>query len=325
MATLKIILPDGTESQIDISGELITIGREPNNQVVIPDLSVSRQHALIERKVDGYYLEDRNSSYGTFVNGNRISRKMLADGDQIDIGEAKLQFQNHDPVFTMFGRGSSTVTYFEPPPVTLPPPIAEVVAVPGLCPSCRGAIREDNRFCPHCGHLLPASKAQPSAQPVEALKAAAFEELLPEAAGIFRRFMAAMTDLVLVIFVLSIPIAVTIYTFLNAVFLPIPRFEIVIAWLLLLVCQITMLTLFVVYHVYFVGKKGATPGKKLFGIKVCTPDGQSPVGYEKALLRTVSYFLDWLIAGIGFLMIVFDKQRRGLHDRLAGTIVVRSN
>lgn len=70
---------------------------------------------------------------------------------------------------------------------------------------------------------------------------------------------------------------------------------------------------------------GATPGKRLCGLRVVV-DGapeRKGIGVGKALLRWIGYAVSSAILGIGFLMIAFDRDKRGLHDRIAGTRVVR--
>jgi uncharacterized RDD family membrane protein YckC len=75
---------------------------------------------------------------------------------------------------------------------------------------------------------------------------------------------------------------------------------------------------------YFVGLwtwRGQTLGKMAMAIRVVRSDGR-PAGVGAALLRLVGYLFSTLLLFAGFLMIAFDHQRRGLHDRLADTIVV---
>jgi uncharacterized RDD family membrane protein YckC len=67
--------------------------------------------------------------------------------------------------------------------------------------------------------------------------------------------------------------------------------------------------------------RGQTVGKMAMAIKVVRRDGH-PLGVGTALLRLVGYLFSTLLLFAGFLMIAFDPQRRGLHDRLADTLVV---
>ncbi len=75
------------------------------------------------------------------------------------------------------------------------------------------------------------------------------------------------------------------------------------------------------YHVYFWTTKGATPGKELLDLRVQGDDGRSPIGFRRAALRAFGYLLGVASLGVGFLMIVFGGS--GLHDRIAGTRVVK--
>lgn len=74
--------------------EEIAIGRDPRNQVQLPDASVSLRHALIRRGPTGHVIVDRNSTNGTFVNSARLAPgvdRPLGEGDRIQIGRARLR------------------------------------------------------------------------------------------------------------------------------------------------------------------------------------------------------------------------------------------
>ena len=72
----------------------VTIGRSAGNELVLADAEVSRRHARVLRRADGYAVEDIGSTNGTFVNGQRISHlTLLQDGDTIDLGDTvRLRF-----------------------------------------------------------------------------------------------------------------------------------------------------------------------------------------------------------------------------------------
>jgi uncharacterized RDD family membrane protein YckC len=76
------------------------------------------------------------------------------------------------------------------------------------------------------------------------------------------------------------------------------------------------------YFSVFVGGCGQTPGKMLCGIAVVRRDG-SAVRYGRALFRWVGYGVAAFPFGLGFLGLLFTAERRGLHDWIAGTRVVR--
>jgi uncharacterized RDD family membrane protein YckC len=66
---------------------------------------------------------------------------------------------------------------------------------------------------------------------------------------------------------------------------------------------------------------GATPGMTLFGLRVVQPDGTS-VGVARAVVRALAFSLSLTLFGLGFLLILFQRQRRALHDLVAGTAVI---
>jgi hypothetical protein len=70
----------------------MTIGRRPDSDVFLDDVTVSRDHALIVRRGDEYHLDDLGSLNGTYVNRRRIESHHLADGDELQVGKYKLTF-----------------------------------------------------------------------------------------------------------------------------------------------------------------------------------------------------------------------------------------
>jgi pSer/pThr/pTyr-binding forkhead associated (FHA) protein len=69
-----------------------TIGREPDSDLFLDDVTVSRRHAVIERAQDGLYIVDLESLNGTYVNRRRIERHRLSDGDEVQVGKFKLTY-----------------------------------------------------------------------------------------------------------------------------------------------------------------------------------------------------------------------------------------
>jgi pSer/pThr/pTyr-binding forkhead associated (FHA) protein len=74
---------------------IFKIGRTAENDIVIDNLAVSRVHSVIEEDKGKHYIRDCDSLNGTIVNGRRIGRTALSDGDEIQIGKHKLVFQKH--------------------------------------------------------------------------------------------------------------------------------------------------------------------------------------------------------------------------------------
>ena len=80
----------GETFQID--GERTTVGRSPDCEIFLDDVTVSRKHATISRRGDQVTIEDQGSLNGTFVNRRRVESAPLDDGDEIQIGKYRLTF-----------------------------------------------------------------------------------------------------------------------------------------------------------------------------------------------------------------------------------------
>jgi len=75
-----------------LGGERMTIGRRPDSDVFLDDVTVSRDHALLVRRGEDYYLDDLGSLNGTYVNRQRVDSRQLEDGDELQIGKYKLSY-----------------------------------------------------------------------------------------------------------------------------------------------------------------------------------------------------------------------------------------
>jgi pSer/pThr/pTyr-binding forkhead associated (FHA) protein len=75
-----------------IVGERMSIGRRPDSDVFLDDVTVSRDHALLIERSDQWHLDDCGSLNGTYVNRRRIESQRLEEGDEVQIGKYKLTF-----------------------------------------------------------------------------------------------------------------------------------------------------------------------------------------------------------------------------------------
>jgi pSer/pThr/pTyr-binding forkhead associated (FHA) protein len=75
-----------------LQGDRMTVGRRPDSDVFLDDVTVSRDHALIVRRNGGFWLDDLGSLNGTYVNRRRIDSHRLEDGDELQVGKYKLTF-----------------------------------------------------------------------------------------------------------------------------------------------------------------------------------------------------------------------------------------
>lgn len=96
MPELILKLGDTIVQRYVVDKDLISIGRSRDNDIVIENLSVSRNHARIRRQGNKFVLTDLNSANGTFVNNVRISKTEIVDGDVISIGKHRIEFINKE-------------------------------------------------------------------------------------------------------------------------------------------------------------------------------------------------------------------------------------
>ena len=75
-----------------LEAERITVGRSPDCEIFLDDVTVSRKHAVLVRKDNGYELADEGSLNGTFLNKKRIETAQLEDGDELQIGKYRMTF-----------------------------------------------------------------------------------------------------------------------------------------------------------------------------------------------------------------------------------------
>ena len=92
-ATLVIRTGGGRGGEaFPIDSDRMTIGRNPDAEVFLDDVTVSRTHALLVRRRDGLYIDDLGSLNGTYVNRRRSESHKLLDGDELQIGKYKLTY-----------------------------------------------------------------------------------------------------------------------------------------------------------------------------------------------------------------------------------------
>jgi hypothetical protein len=75
-----------------LEGERLSIGRRPESDIFLDDVTVSRDHALLVKRGGAYYLDDCGSLNGTYVNRQRVDSHRLEDGDELQIGKYKLSY-----------------------------------------------------------------------------------------------------------------------------------------------------------------------------------------------------------------------------------------
>ena len=94
MAKLIVTLDDKLINVVSIDKNRMTLGRRPYNDIMVDNLAVSGEHAAIQAIGAEFYVEDLNSTNGTYINGKKIKRQILQNGDQIELGKYVLKYIN---------------------------------------------------------------------------------------------------------------------------------------------------------------------------------------------------------------------------------------
>lgn len=97
MAKLILSMDGLVLKEIPLTKERTSIGRKPHNDIQIDNLAISGEHAVIVAILNDAFLEDLNSTNGTYVNGQSIKKHVLKDNDVVELGKYRLKFLK-DPV-----------------------------------------------------------------------------------------------------------------------------------------------------------------------------------------------------------------------------------
>lgn len=122
MGKLVVSLDNVVVKEVQILKDRVSMGRRPYNDVVIDNLAVSGEHAVLHAVGSDVYVEDLNSTNGTYINGKAVKKQLLTNNDVIEIGKYRIKFVADDvPDYekTMILRPTSHSTYTPPPPMAV--------------------------------------------------------------------------------------------------------------------------------------------------------------------------------------------------------------
>jgi hypothetical protein len=147
---------NGALHEVELSGTLAVVGRDPSCDLVLNDAKCSRRHAVIEAGPDGLLVRDSGSANGIYVNGKKADRAALKQGDEIRLGEVVLKVLPEEMPGTLVmgpdempelpvaapapvsGDAKTVPPSFPNPPIVAPktpPKAAEVESMPRKAPS----------------------------------------------------------------------------------------------------------------------------------------------------------------------------------------------
>lgn len=126
MPKMIVSIDEVVIKEVQLTKDKTTLGRRPYNDIVIDNLAVSGEHAVLQMSGGEVTLEDLNSTNGTYLNGKAVKKQQLQNGDSIEIGKYKIKFVG-DGVADNFDK---TMVVKARPPGTPPPPPVPRAAVP---------------------------------------------------------------------------------------------------------------------------------------------------------------------------------------------------
>jgi len=92
MPKMIVSIDEVVIKEVQLTKDRTTLGRRPYNDIVIDNLAVSGEHAVLQMTGGEVFLEDLNSTNGTYVNGKAIKKQQLQNGDSVEIGKYKIKF-----------------------------------------------------------------------------------------------------------------------------------------------------------------------------------------------------------------------------------------
>ena len=92
MGKLVVSLDGVVIKEVQISKDKTSLGRRPYNDIVIDNLAVSGEHAVLQLVGRDVFIEDLNSTNGTYINGKAVKKQLLQHGDTVEIGKYKIRY-----------------------------------------------------------------------------------------------------------------------------------------------------------------------------------------------------------------------------------------
>jgi len=92
MGKLVVSLDNVVIKEFQIAKERTTLGRRPYNDIVIDNLAVSGEHAVLTAAGQEVFIEDLNSTNGTYINGKAVKKQLLSNNDVVEVGKYRIKF-----------------------------------------------------------------------------------------------------------------------------------------------------------------------------------------------------------------------------------------
>ncbi len=156
MPRLMITKGPGTGQDHAVGTECV-LGRSQEVDFILEDPLVSRRHARVFRDGPSYVIEDLASRNGTVVNGRKIQRHTLEDGDVVGIGSTQLSFRQKDMLAADASGGKTSQRQETPTAIAAPPPAATAPVAPAPAVAAPKAAAPAPAAAPVAAKPAPAS------------------------------------------------------------------------------------------------------------------------------------------------------------------------
>ncbi|MGN6528005.1 MAG: FHA domain-containing protein [Burkholderiaceae bacterium] len=138
MGKLVVSLDNVVIKEFQITKERTTLGRRPYNDIVIDNLAVSGEHAVLTASQNDVFIEDLNSTNGTYINGKAVKKQLLSNNDVVEVGKYRIKYlaedvEDYEKTMILrpgaFGRAPGAVGGMPPPagPVPMGPASIKVL------------------------------------------------------------------------------------------------------------------------------------------------------------------------------------------------------
>lgn len=182
----EVKYPSGQPHEVELSGSVAVLGRDPTCDLVLNDARCSRRHAVLEAGPQGISIRDAGSANGVYVNGRKVERAQLADGDVVRLGEVFLKVlpeevagtvvmapedldaaelphpPSDEPTASVRPTPVEAMTPRPPPPAPMPAPASSATPLPRVSSQTPSPARAG--VAP-AGPAAPTPAPQPPAQP----------------------------------------------------------------------------------------------------------------------------------------------------------------
>lgn len=122
MGKLVVSLDGVVIKEVQITKDKTTLGRRPYNDIVIDNLAVSGEHAVLQMVGQDVFIEDLNSTNGTYINGKAVKKQLLQHNDTVEIGKYKIKYlsvetSDYEKTMVIKPGSAPVVSPFVPPPM----------------------------------------------------------------------------------------------------------------------------------------------------------------------------------------------------------------